>query len=75
LKDIAESSGMKLLADEEGLKSVLARGNADKRIAPIRIRHEHTITPLNPYQYSKFTSHHISSHCITSYLYIYYDCI
>jgi hypothetical protein len=42
---------MKILADENGLRNILFRGNPEKRIARVRILHEPTITPIHPYKY------------------------
>eukprot|EP01034_Spumella_vulgaris_P035057 gene35057-43226_t len=56
LKSIAEKSDFKLLLDPVVLKTTLLRGNPDKRIAPVRIRHDPTITAISPFEhiYLKF---------------------
>jgi hypothetical protein len=53
LKLIAEKSDFKMLLDPTVLKSTLLRRNPERRIAPVRIRHDPSITALSPFEHSK----------------------
>jgi hypothetical protein len=41
------------LAEPTVVETLLAKGNAEKRIAPVKIKHEPNITPLEPYDHGK----------------------
>eukprot|EP01034_Spumella_vulgaris_P025764 gene25764-32253_t len=67
LKEIADKSDFKMLLDPAVLEMILTAGNPEFRIAPLRIRHDPTITPILPYEHifwklhpSTFPSHDMS---------------
>jgi hypothetical protein len=48
---------MLMLTDKNVLHDMLLEGDPENRIAPIRIRHEENITPIEPYEYGTFIAH------------------
>jgi hypothetical protein len=53
LQLLAEKSEISFPTNPTVLKDILLRGDKANRIAPVRIRHEPLITPIEPYQHSK----------------------
>lgn len=43
-----------MLMDPAALEEAMLAGDAERRIAPVSIRHDVNITPLTPFEFSKF---------------------
>lgn len=53
MRNFAERTNFKLLSNPKVVEEILGKGNADKRIAPVKIKHEPNITPIEPYEHGE----------------------
>lgn len=57
LELLAEKSEILFPTNEPVLRELLAHGDPENKIAPVKIRHEPEITHIEPLQYSKSLYH------------------